>query len=243
MLFSPLAFLFLCSHLVTAILVNVTVDDDGQDPMTGSLIQYGPPGAWSFGQNCTKCLAKPDPSQIYNGTWHDGTYLPNSSNPSDVSGVLTATFQFSGTALYVYCILVYAGSSIAFPSDMAFTLDGHDVGIYLQPPSGTATYEYNVPVYVNTSIPNGLHTFTLKNGRDDGQGSVALVDYFIYTQDTGSSPSQTNDNSAPAFPTQNPIPSPSGSPDAITANDGHRLSGATPLFVVLTALVGGLLFL
>lgn len=62
--------LLLLGRSALCILVNVTVDDS--DPS----VLYSPVGAWtarSATENCTECTAQPDPSEMYNGTWHDGT--------------------------------------------------------------------------------------------------------------------------------------------------------------------------
>jgi hypothetical protein len=55
---------------------NVTVDDEYGDEVTGAKPSYSPSEGWSQGANCTGCLAKPDPSQAFSGTWHDGTATP-----------------------------------------------------------------------------------------------------------------------------------------------------------------------
>ncbi len=69
---------------------NITIDDSSPDPLTGALIDYGPPGTtWNIGQNCPTCFAQPDPSQPFDGTWHDGTFLPGGP-------VLTASVSFTG---------------------------------------------------------------------------------------------------------------------------------------------------
>ncbi len=59
-----------------AVLVNVTVDDAHPDPLTGISIAYAPPNAWTLDSNCSTCVATPDKSKAYMGTWHDTTYLP-----------------------------------------------------------------------------------------------------------------------------------------------------------------------
>lgn len=80
-----LFFLYSSSLLITsAALVNVTVDDQGTDPRTGSAIVYTPEGTLSVGQQCAGCSTQPDLSQAYQGTWHDATSIE------------TATFTFTG---------------------------------------------------------------------------------------------------------------------------------------------------
>lgn len=75
----------------SADLTNVTVDDQGIDPYTGTSIAYAPSmDSWSFGQTCLSCSAQPDPKQAHNGTWHDATFQGNDSV------VPNATFHFTG---------------------------------------------------------------------------------------------------------------------------------------------------
>lgn len=96
-LYTLSSLLLLCSHsLVSATLVNITVDDSGLDPVTGSRIAFAPSDAWSFGQDCTACTARPDPNQAFMHTWHDGTFNPIAGSTNDPNTVLTATFQFQG---------------------------------------------------------------------------------------------------------------------------------------------------
>ena len=66
---------------------------------------------------------------------------------------------------------------------MSFFLDGNLVGSYRQLPTGDATYEYNVPVYVNTSLPPGNHTIEIQNGQPNlsKTDSTILLDYIVYT--------------------------------------------------------------
>lgn len=62
--------LLLLSRHAFCVLNNFTVDDS--DPS----IRYSPAGAWNArnaAQNCTGCSAKPDPDEMLQGTWHDGT--------------------------------------------------------------------------------------------------------------------------------------------------------------------------
>lgn len=64
---------------------------------------------------------------------------------------------------------------------MTFLIDGQPVGSFSQLPDGATNYDFNVPVYVNTSIPFGVHTFTLENGHVNDTKSLVLLDYIIYS--------------------------------------------------------------
>jgi hypothetical protein len=70
---------------VIAVLVNVTIDDQYGDALTGLLPSYSPSGIWEQGANCSTCTARPNPSQASMGTWHDTTYLPTETEPCVVS--------------------------------------------------------------------------------------------------------------------------------------------------------------
>lgn len=89
-----LAELLLTRHgpqIAEATLLNVTVDDDGTDSLSGAVISYAPEDQWKEGKTCTGCLAHPDPSLALDGTWHDSTFGGVSVNTT-----YNATFRFTG---------------------------------------------------------------------------------------------------------------------------------------------------
>ncbi|TCD62934.1 hypothetical protein EIP91_006196 [Steccherinum ochraceum] len=174
--------LLLTAH-IDAVLVNVTVDDDGVDSLTGSAIVYEPLDRWNVGQNCTGCFAQPDPNRAWNYTWHDGTFKPGESPDT-----LNATFQFSGTALWVYCILApgNVNPNLSADSYMTFWIDGGVVGTFHQSALSVTAYTPNYLVYHTTSMPNAAHTFMLQNGQPGGTDqTLVLLDYLIYSYDDG----------------------------------------------------------
>ncbi|KIP04306.1 hypothetical protein PHLGIDRAFT_201620 [Phlebiopsis gigantea 11061_1 CR5-6] len=177
------------SH-VSANLVNVTVDDQGVDPLTGASISYTPLSirAWSLGQLCDECNARPDPAQTLNGTWHHAVY----NTDSDVwEGSLpqTATFSFSGSALYLFGIIHLPRDDQTSSAKYTFSIDGERVGRFngddsdlFEDPS-QSEYLYHQVLYSNSSIPNGLHSFTVQNGQIGGDFTTILLDYLIYSTD------------------------------------------------------------
>ncbi|RDX56297.1 hypothetical protein OH76DRAFT_1318572, partial [Lentinus brumalis] len=169
------------SSRASAALVNVTIDDTFGDPITRAQIVYDPPGVWKVGQSCTDCTAQPDRSQLTNGTWHDGTFSAAVENGDDSNQLLTAAVTFEGVAVYVYCVVTHSFKSPVGNSDMSFFIDGNLVGNFVQPPTGDTTYEYNVPVYANDSLPPGTHTIAIVNGVPNGNQSLTLLDYIVYT--------------------------------------------------------------
>lgn len=89
-----LTLLRLSCALVSATLINVTVDDQGADSQTGLAISYTPASnSWNLGQTCHECSTQPDPAQAFDGTWHDATYNSNVGGQTDPE---TATFEFTG---------------------------------------------------------------------------------------------------------------------------------------------------
>ena len=64
---------------------------------------------------------------------------------------------------------------------MTFLIDNVLVGTFQQPLTGNPNYFYNVPVYVNESLSPGQHTITIVNGEMNGNGSLTLLDYIVYT--------------------------------------------------------------
>ncbi|KAF4605578.1 hypothetical protein EYR40_004364 [Pleurotus pulmonarius] len=168
--------------VVLAAFVNTTIDDKYGDPDTGALVTYSPALSWNDGLTCTGCTARFDKSRAYMGTWHDGTFaLTNATNPTP-GAILTASVPFTGSAVYVYCILGHSFEAPNTNTDMTFLLDGQQVGTFKQKPNGNSTWDYDVPVYVNTSIPNGAHTLSIENGHA-GEKSLVILDYVVYTHE------------------------------------------------------------
>ncbi|KAI0651452.1 hypothetical protein C8Q79DRAFT_897976 [Trametes meyenii] len=166
--------------LVFAGRVNVTIDDTYGDEHTGLPIAYTPTDYWKAGQDCTDCTARPDATRAHESTWRDGTFNLNNTEGTDIP-VLQASVPFDGVAVYVYCILTGTYSSPDSYSQLNFVIDGETVGEFMHQPNGDGTYYYNVPVYVNESIPAGTHSLQIVNGQAGGKKSLVLLDYIVYT--------------------------------------------------------------
>lgn len=170
------------ASIVLADFVNTTIDDKYGDPDTGALVTYSPALSWNDGSTCKACTARFDKSKAYMGTWHDGTFaLTNATNPTP-GAILTASVPFTGSAVYVYCILGHSYEGPDTNTDMTFLLDGQQVGTFKQKPNGNSTWDYDVPVYVNASIPYGAHTLSIENGHA-GEKSLVILDYVVYTHE------------------------------------------------------------
>ncbi|PSR83170.1 hypothetical protein PHLCEN_2v5819 [Hermanssonia centrifuga] len=236
-LFPPQAF---------TVLVNVTVDDAGTDPNTGSTFVYTPAGRWNYGPDCPGCTVQPDPSFIFDNSWHDATYNATFPGGSE-NETQVVSFSFEGSAIYVYGIIAHSAKP-SRNAGMFFFIDGEQVGSFIQTPlpadsTADLTFTYNVPLYSTSSISNGQHTFALQNGQGQ-QPSLVLFDYIIYSHDDGTSPqsptpfltSAEAPSSTPSVSPQTQSPSPQGasslsspfSSDTSTAPTSPAASSTSP---------------
>ncbi|KAG9224110.1 hypothetical protein CCMSSC00406_0006778 [Pleurotus cornucopiae] len=152
---------------------NVTIDDQYGDESTGIVPTYLPSHAWSSGP-MNDLSAKPNASTAYNGTWHDSTHWINNTE-------VIVNFGFTGVSIYVYCIIANAPGSLfdAF-ADYNFLLDGDFVGEYRHDVERIPDYFYNVPVYVNTTMQNMFHNFSIVVNSTE-KAVLLLFDYATYT--------------------------------------------------------------
>ncbi|KAL0955663.1 hypothetical protein HGRIS_001889 [Hohenbuehelia grisea] len=193
-------FVLLClTRLSLASLVNVTVDDVFGDPESGSHIVYSSE-AWNDGRNCSGCAAKPESSKVFQGKLRSailsrpatefsftGTWTDSSFDGSRETVLQNATLGFSGTAVYVFCVVDILGST-----DISFYIDGAAVGSFVQKAGESSQrYQYNTSVYANSSLPDGPHTLTIQNGRIGGGVVSILLDYVVYSHSAGDSSSPT----------------------------------------------------
>ncbi|KAF8980269.1 hypothetical protein BDQ17DRAFT_1439017 [Cyathus striatus] len=174
--------LILILAVANAILVNVTVDDSLPDPSTGNNITYvASEGEWISGLTCGTCKATINVDRMHAKTWHDSTNFPYYLKPR---GPPNATFTFNGTAIYVFCAIALSTINPIGYSDMRFYIDGEIVGNYTRIPPAIQDYEYNVPVYSNTTLLPGPHIFMLQNGpypAQEGKETLILLDYIVYS--------------------------------------------------------------
>ncbi|KAK0470379.1 uncharacterized protein EV420DRAFT_111051 [Desarmillaria tabescens] len=176
MLYICLACILLLDFTVQGKLVNVTIDDQ-----SASLF-YSPAGSTSWkvgGASCQDCTAMVNASHAVYGTWHDSTHFADSG--SYLNPVPNVSASFNGTAIYVICILAKTTSLPNGNSDMSFYIDDDLVGQFVKLAPGEPGFDYDVPVYSNTSVPAGQHRFTLQNGHVGGMTSLVLLDALVYT--------------------------------------------------------------
>ncbi|RPD81596.1 hypothetical protein L226DRAFT_2338 [Lentinus tigrinus ALCF2SS1-7] len=123
---------------------------------------------------------------------------------------------------------------------MSFFIDGILVGNFVQPPTGDTTYQYNVPVYVNESLPSGSHTIAIVNGHPSGNQSLTLLDRIVYTQDITSSGNSTS-SLTPSLTA--PAASTTSSPPNAMAETTSTSSHTRTIVIATVASIGGVLFL
>lgn len=184
---------------------NISIDDSSLDPLTGARITYGYLNqvttngtGWHVGQNCSTCLARPDPSQVFGGTWHDtstevvGRQIPFASVSFTGKHKLSKSFnalkqQFLGVAIYVMGIIVSSAPETNRSlnnSRIFFQVDGADEASFMFNASlgNEVTYSYNTTLFAKEDLSNGLHNVTMMCGTGDpSTDSVCLLDRFIYT--------------------------------------------------------------
>ncbi|KAJ8520341.1 hypothetical protein ONZ45_g2805 [Pleurotus djamor] len=133
-----------------------------------------------------------------NGTWTKSTF------DSSQSFFSVARFNFTGTAVFVQCILTHATRDrIPGNSQFLFTLDGVNTNFTkdaLEPGVATVT-----TVFSKTDLSSGAHALTIQNGFPGGPHSHGLIflDSIIYTTDDD--PPAPPENTA--FGTSTPNPS------------------------------------
>ncbi|KAL4259907.1 hypothetical protein AB1N83_008557 [Pleurotus pulmonarius] len=152
---------------------NVTIDDQYGDKLTHRVPIFLPPDAWTH----NSVAAILNPHRVHNGTWHDATHHPGDS-------ARIVNFGFEGVALYVFCIIANmpppSGRGFDSFADYQFLLDGDFVGEYKHAVEDTDDYFYNTPVYVNRTIPDAFHNFSIVVNSTE-QAVLILFDYAIYT--------------------------------------------------------------
>ncbi|EJD00599.1 uncharacterized protein FOMMEDRAFT_159347 [Fomitiporia mediterranea MF3/22] len=177
----PLTFALVVSSC--AGVINVTIDDEFGDPMTGEQISYYPSTFWQQGADCGACTAQPTSTkEVYMGTWHDTMFYPASANvPNSNQGqILGASVNFTGTAVFVKCILTGSSRRPNGNTDLTFYLDNEETSTFRQTPNGDTTYEYNQTVFSATGLSDAEHNIRLETGHA-GQQALVLLDSIIYT--------------------------------------------------------------
>ncbi|KAJ7662906.1 hypothetical protein B0H17DRAFT_952938 [Mycena rosella] len=150
---------------------NRTIDDFNGDLITGFMPLYEPQNVWNTDGNCSACFVKPDPSQALDLTWHDSTQKSEGDSPSSV------TIQFTGTAIYLFCIIPNTVPNSATTVSLAFTIDDTSHGGYNHAPDASSDILYAVPVLSAEALSNEPHTLVARTA----EPSLFIFDYAMYT--------------------------------------------------------------
>ncbi|KZV85336.1 hypothetical protein EXIGLDRAFT_753387 [Exidia glandulosa HHB12029] len=172
---------------------NVTIDDTAGDALTGETPTYlNAPGPKTWHARplvdpCPGCTVNPDPTRMKMNTWHDGMSLTASLGSTAQTN--SVSFGFTGTAVYIYCVLVNNVAAAIADTHVLFSIDGDQVGAFDHTQvRGQETFMYNHLVYSNQTISMGRHEFTMSSRQ--GTNSLILFDYALYTtSDDSASPS------------------------------------------------------
>ncbi|KAJ7657780.1 hypothetical protein DFH06DRAFT_1197118 [Mycena polygramma] len=200
-----------------AVSTNITVDD------TNSTV-WNFVGGWSAvtpSTPCPGCFAQPDPSQVFNSSWHDG---------SVVSGSVT----FQGSAVYIYGIDMTAtsGTNISFNMNNPSTAGFHYFGA-----TGTT---YNVPFFSATKLdPSVQHTVSFIGQTSLTGAGAMLFDYAVITVDEQAAASLSSSATLSTSSTS-PSPSSTATPAPTRKSKTGAIVGAVLAVVLGMALLGGI---
>ncbi|KAF7985104.1 hypothetical protein HWV62_9001 [Athelia sp. TMB] len=146
------------------------------------------------------------------------------------------------TAVYAYCVLAnYVPYATTF-TNLTISMDSEVVGQYMHIPTSSTAFQYDVPVYVNTTLSNAQHTLTLET--QGTNASLILFDYAIYTYDSDPIPSSSSSSSASSSTKPAASPSPSVIPPNVTLHHSNiaaiaagTVVGAIALLIAISALL------
>ncbi|EJD35752.1 hypothetical protein AURDEDRAFT_175146 [Auricularia subglabra TFB-10046 SS5] len=213
-------------------LLNVTIDDTLGDNLSGAKPEYKGKD-WrlrSVGDTpCTVCSAQPDPTFAVNGTWHDQLTF-SGEEPATIS------FTFSGTAVYVFCIVPNGIPLTPINvTRLSFYLDDSLSGGYLHLVDRTLDqYLYNQLAFNRQGLTAGNHTLRIANQPAD-TGSLILFDYAVYTTEVSDAPVSVASPSAEVTVSDTSAASPSETPASVSAHVGvdahHQAAIVVGMFV------------
>ncbi|KAJ7176902.1 hypothetical protein C8R46DRAFT_1077661 [Mycena filopes] len=161
--------LLLCAPSANGAVTNTTFDD------TSSAFTFT--GSWtatSAANPCAGCSSKPDASQTFGGTWHDGNYRTGA--PETTGG----SFTFTGSAVHIFGI-----DQAKSQPDIAFTLGNVQSTHHY---TGTERFVYNALFFSATGLAaDQTHTVNWIFNIDPSTGvgvQAALFDYAVVTSGT-----------------------------------------------------------
>ncbi|KAJ7253311.1 hypothetical protein B0H12DRAFT_593544 [Mycena haematopus] len=174
------------------VISNRTIDDQFGDSVSGTLPSYNPAPFWKpvrypssdlslpdqseQGASCTTCAgsAHLDPALAFDHTWHDSSQFP-------AEAPVSVSLEFTGTAVWVFCIAPPIMPGVITNYNLNFTLDdGAQQGTFSYTPTSNSDAVYNIPVVSLPSLANTGHTLVISTD-NSVDGSIFLFDYAVYT--------------------------------------------------------------
>ncbi|KAJ4487574.1 hypothetical protein J3R30DRAFT_3429333 [Lentinula aciculospora] len=237
----PGALFFLTSFTNVAVVggtaVNRSIDDTLGDSVTGKRPMFLPTllGTWED-ETCAGCALQPPTSSAFRGTYTAATYNPGLKN-------ISITFDFAGTAIYIFFILANnPASGITAATAANFTLDQSLVGTFSHSPNSSAPdFQFNQSalVFSKTGLKNISHNMVISTSGLDEDIWVNF-DYALYTfqEAAESSSSKSLSSSSTDSP---PSATASTSSNVGVASSQHIASAHTG--VIVGGVVGGLAML
>ncbi|KAF9065713.1 hypothetical protein BDP27DRAFT_1366207 [Rhodocollybia butyracea] len=219
--------LFLQVTAVRLQAVNRSIDDTFGDSVTGQRPVFSPttPGVWA-NQSCTRCAIQPPTSDAFDGTYTASTY-------NSTLGNISITFDFIGTAVYIFFILVNnpPNPNIAATTAANFTLDGALVGNFTHAPDPLLPdFQFNESAlaFSTSDLENATHQMVISTS---GLNESIFVnfDYALYTfENAVETESLTSESQSPTF-----VTSTGSSPRSTTKN-------RSPVGAIVGGVIGGL---
>ncbi|KIK58231.1 hypothetical protein GYMLUDRAFT_109652, partial [Collybiopsis luxurians FD-317 M1] len=119
------------------------------DSVTGQKPLFLPStmGIWQDKKNCNHCFFQPPTSDCFDGTYTAASYVPSLKN-------ISITFEFTGTAIYIFFILAWGNTAANF------TLDGSLAGTFIYLPiAGAPSYQFSQSAlaFFKTGLENITH--------------------------------------------------------------------------------------
>jgi hypothetical protein len=121
---------------------------------------------------------------------------------------------------------------------LGFSLDGDPAGTYFHKPDlGTAAFQYNVSMFSRSGLSNSAHTLVIepRSGPTQGQNSILLFDYAVYTFDDSLPPTAGNTSITSSSS------SPLGTPTGQTPSSGSSLGSTHSTGAIVGGIIGGVL--
>ncbi|KAJ7662904.1 hypothetical protein B0H17DRAFT_952932 [Mycena rosella] len=154
---------------------NRTIDDVNGDSITGLLPAYDSNcrNPWHTDGNCSACFMKPDPSQVFDRTWHD----TRQKNERESPACHHTAYGYVRTAINFFYIVPNTVPHSFTAVSLTFTIDSTSHGSYGHVPDASSDTLYVVLVLAAEGVTNEPHTLVARTV----QPSLFIFDYAMYT--------------------------------------------------------------